>query len=69
VVVNFLFVKSSMSELQLGPNGGLIYCMEYLLGHLEWLDSQLMRADCHYVIFDFPGQVVVLGEALLAICK
>ena len=26
-----------MEELKLGPNGALIYCMEYLLLNLDWL--------------------------------
>jgi GTPase SAR1 family protein len=26
-----------MQELSLGPNGGLVYCLEYLLLNMEWL--------------------------------
>lgn len=48
-----------MSELHLGPNGGLIYCMEYLVDNLDWLEEAL--DDCggedEYVIFDCPGQI------------
>ena len=28
-------------ELKLGPNGGLIYCMEYVVEHMDWLEEQL----------------------------
>lgn len=28
-------------ELKLGPNGGLIYCMEYLIEHIDWLMEEL----------------------------
>jgi hypothetical protein len=30
-----------MEELQYGPNGGLIFCLEYLLENVEWLTSDL----------------------------
>lgn len=26
-----------MEELCLGPNGGLVYCMEYLIENIDWL--------------------------------
>ena len=45
-------------ELQLGPNGGLIYCMEYLLENIEWLHDSLAEfGDDDYLIFDCPGQL------------
>jgi len=48
-----------MEEFSLGPNGGLVYCMEYLLEHCDWLVEQLSSpelAHC-YILFDCPGQV------------
>lgn len=30
-----------MSELKLGPNGGLIYAMEYLVDNINWLEVHL----------------------------
>lgn len=30
-----------MEEFALGPNGGLVYCMEYLLEHVDWLVEQV----------------------------
>jgi hypothetical protein len=30
-----------MTELQLGPNGAMIYCMEYLELHSDWLFKEL----------------------------
>lgn len=46
-----------MEEFKLGPNGGLVYCMEYLLEHVDWLEDKITELDCSYVIFDCPGQV------------
>lgn len=46
-----------MERHKLGPNGGLVYCMEYLQANLDWLEDQLIALDTHYIIFDCPGQV------------
>jgi len=46
-----------MEEFELGPNGGLVYCMEYLLEHSEWLEEKIAALAGHYLIFDSPGQV------------
>ena len=34
-------VSDVMSELALGPNGALVYCMEYLVENSHWLSDQL----------------------------
>ena len=38
---NLISLEDVTEELQYGPNGGLVYCMEYLLENLAWLDEQL----------------------------
>jgi GPN-loop GTPase len=52
-------LKAVMEQLSLGPNGGLIYCMEYLEVHAqEVIDVLVSRSSPDsYFIFDFPGQV------------
>jgi len=47
-----------MEELGLGPNGGLVYCMEYLRDNIEWLIERIeaLAPTVHYILFDFPGQ-------------
>jgi hypothetical protein len=47
-----------MEEVGLGPNGGLIYCFEFLLENLEWLTEALDSLTEEYlIIFDMPGQI------------
>ena len=46
-----------MEEFDLGPNGGLVYCMEYLLANFSWLEDKLRQLGSQYVLFDCPGQV------------
>ena len=44
--------------LHFGPNGGLLFCMEYFAKNMEWLLEQLEEdIDDDYVIFDLPGQI------------
>lgn len=55
-----------MDEHGLGPNGGMLYCMEYLEKNFDWLEGKLGElgkedgengpADV-YALFDLPGQV------------
>ena len=46
-----------MEEFELGPNGGLVYCMEYLLANFSWLEDRLRALGSQYILFDCPGQV------------
>ncbi|KAK7333443.1 hypothetical protein VNO80_30216 [Phaseolus coccineus] len=48
-----------MEELGLGPNGGLVYCMENLEDNLDdWLTEELDNyLDDDYLVFDCPGQI------------
>ena len=44
--------------LHLGPNGGLIYCIEHLEANFDWLASKLQNElNKRYLIIDCPGQV------------
>lgn len=47
-----------MEEMGLGPNGGLIYCFEFLLENLDFLTEQLETVTEDYlIIIDMPGQI------------
>jgi len=52
-------LEDVMQELQLGPNGGLLYCMEYMEDNLEeWLGEELEGyGEEDYLVFDCPGQI------------
>lgn len=45
------------SELSLGPNGSLLYAMEFLEKNLSWLEKKLDEHKGEYILFDFPGQI------------
>ncbi|XP_075424313.1 GPN-loop GTPase 3 [Ascaphus truei] len=44
-------------SLRFGPNGGLVYCMEYFANHFDWLESCLGHTEDDYLLFDCPGQI------------
>lgn len=46
-----------MEHLKLGPNGGFVYCMEYLEKNMDWLLKRLTPLKDKYLLFDLPGQV------------
>ncbi|XP_015187630.1 PREDICTED: GPN-loop GTPase 2 [Polistes dominula] len=46
-----------MLEYDLGPNGALIYCMEFLEANINWLITKVFNLKDYYLIFDCPGQV------------
>mmetsp|Transcript_31873 Transcript_31873/g.90534 ORF Transcript_31873/g.90534 Transcript_31873/m.90534 type:complete len:298 (-) Transcript_31873:42-935(-) len=60
-------------ELRLGPNGGLIYSMEYLAKNVDWLKQRLkpLEESNTYILFDLPGQVELfcLHTSLKSIIK
>ncbi|XP_076899919.1 GPN-loop GTPase QQT1-like [Bidens hawaiensis] len=57
-IEDLIKLSDVMNEHSLGPNGGLVYCMDYLEKNIDWLESKLkpLLKD-HYLLFDFPGQV------------
>ena len=47
-----------MEEMKLGPNGGLIYCFEFLLDNLEFLTEAIdPLTEEQLIIIDMPGQI------------
>lgn len=44
-------------SLKFGPNGGLVFCMEYLSQNFDWLQEQLDDIEDDYILFDCPGQI------------
>jgi len=44
-------------EMKFGPNGGLIFSMEFLMQNMDWLEEALGEDDEDYILFDCPGQI------------
>jgi GTPase SAR1 family protein len=57
-IASLITLQDAMSTHELGPNGGMLYCMEYLEANYDWLEDRLKELGKDaYVLFDLPGQV------------
>jgi GTPase SAR1 family protein len=56
-IADLIKLEEVMNFYKLGPNGGLVYCMEYLEKNIEWLISKLTNLKGKYILIDCPGQV------------
>ncbi|XP_065057907.1 GPN-loop GTPase 2-like isoform X2 [Rhopilema esculentum] len=58
-ISDLVTLSEVMECLKLGPNGGLIYCMEFLEKNFSWFQNKLKDfSDAgYYFLFDCPGQV------------
>ncbi len=59
-VRDLISVQDVMEELEFGPNGALVFCMEHLVKNLDFLEDGLDEiggSDSEYFIFDCPGQI------------
>jgi len=54
---NLITIDDVMEELNYGPNGALVYCMEYLVSNIDWLKKEIGYYEDDYLIFDLPGQI------------
>lgn len=52
-------IEDVMDEFNLGPNGGLIFCMEYFMDNLTWFQEEIEYSENKNIIFDFPGQIEI----------
>jgi len=56
-IKDLISLQDVMDELEYGPNGGLVYCFEYLLQNMDWLEEELGGFEEDYLIIDCPGQI------------
>ena len=76
VCEDIISLDAVMQELRLGPNGGLLYCMEYIEHHLLEVMNLLKErlnmqdggqksggSDRPYLLFDLPGQIELTAHS------
>jgi len=57
-IKDLISLEDVMDEMKLGPNGGLIYCFEFLMENLDWLTEGLDSLTEEYlIVIDMPGQI------------
>ena len=50
-------VDDVMEAYEIGPNGGLVYSLEYMSKEMEWLKEQIGEYEEDYLLVDCPGQI------------
>jgi len=71
-IKDLISIDDAMEEMQLGPNGAMMACFEFLMENLDWLDSELGETTEEYLtIFDCPGQIELYSHVpiLPNLCK
>lgn len=63
-IAELITLEDAMEKFNLGPNGGLVYCMEFLDTNIEWLCTKLSNVQGHYFLLDCPGQVELFTHHL-----
>ena len=62
-IQELISLEEVMEEYKLGPNGSMIYCMEFLQTNIDWLIGKIKEVNAKtgtkYFIFDLPGQVEI----------
>ena len=46
----------------LGPNGGLIYCMEFIHTNISWVIAKLLENKENLILIDCPGQIELFTQ-------
>jgi len=50
-----------VADFHFGPNGSILYCLEYLEKNLCWLEKKIQFVSSGktvvFILFDFPGQI------------
>lgn len=56
-------VEQIMNKKKLGPNGSLIYCMDYLNSKFNWLENKINECgENNYYLIDCPGQLELFSH-------
>ncbi|KFY07992.1 hypothetical protein V492_06633 [Pseudogymnoascus sp. VKM F-4246] len=57
-IKDLISLSDVMEEMGLGPNGGLIYCFEFLLENLDFITEAIDPLSEEYlIVIDMPGQI------------
>lgn len=58
-IEELISLEEVQTELNLGPNGAMVYCMEYVAKNLDWLVERVtpLVKEGKFLLFDLPGQV------------
>ncbi|KAA0149183.1 hypothetical protein FNF28_07381 [Cafeteria roenbergensis] len=67
-IADLITCSDVMEAMDLGPNGGLMYCMDFLAENAAWLDERIQAIQREssggaYVLIDCPGQAELFTQS------
>lgn len=65
-IFELITLENAMEAFSLGPNGGMLYCMEFLEKNFDWLKTKIQSIpefEKKYFIFDCPGQIELFTDS------
>ena len=66
-ICDLITLEDVCMSTDLGPNGGLFYCMEFILKNISWLKSQLFEHRNEFILIDCPGQIELFTQNLVLV--
>ena len=67
-IQKLIYSNEIIPELSLGPNGSLIFSIEYFEKNCDWFEIEILKlakkSESCYLIFDLPGQIELFTHHL-----
>lgn len=73
-IMDLITLDSVQNRLRLGPNGGMLYCYDYIAENVDWLIKKFekLSQEFKYILIDCPGQIelfTINGSLLFVLNK
>jgi len=62
-IKELISVSDVMEAMSLGPNGSLLYCVDFINTNFDWLKSRIQQAGEVLWVIDCPGQVELFTQS------
>lgn len=61
-VMDLIRLEDAMDSLDLGPNGGMLYCINFILDNITWLKERIQQYAGKLILMDCPGQIELYSQ-------
>ena len=61
-ICELITLEDVCTATDLGPNGGLIYCMDFIHTNIQWLVNKIIENKGQLIIIDCPGQIELFTQ-------
>lgn len=61
-ICDLITLDDVCESMDLGPNGGLLYCMDFIHTNITWLNNSLSSLGKSLLLIDCPGQIELFAQ-------